>query len=173
MPQPVRTPSNDAAAGRAAGPVLSAGYRGLGDDPLDGTGTARALDAAAEATVDLLCAQRLLSRCRHHVPYLVVTQYITRADDHSGCEPWLVEGKLEPLPDSTTASEKASTNASCRSLLIIACLGEARQCKPGHGESKSKCSETFADNDHDGFPSMIDRLEHLEKHASKSIRHRA
>src|SRR6266436_4164668 len=56
--------------------ALNAGRRGLGDDPLDAAGTAPALDAAAEAIVDLLCAQRLLSRCRHHVTYLVVTQDI-------------------------------------------------------------------------------------------------
>jgi hypothetical protein len=56
--------------------ALNAGRRGLGDDPLDAAGTAPTLDAAAEAIVDLLCAQRLLSRCRHHVPYLVVTQDI-------------------------------------------------------------------------------------------------
>src|SRR5947208_7438367 len=45
-------------------------------DLLDGTSTASALDAAAEATVDLLRVQRLLWRCRHHIPDLVVTQYI-------------------------------------------------------------------------------------------------
>ena len=56
---------------------FSAGWESLGDDPLDRAGTAPALDAAAEATVDLLWAQRLLSRCRHHVAYLVVIQYIT------------------------------------------------------------------------------------------------
>ena len=39
--------------------ALNAGRRGLGDDPLDAAGTAPALDAAAEAIVDLLCAQRL------------------------------------------------------------------------------------------------------------------
>ena len=55
---------------------LSAGYRGLGDDPLDGPGTAPAADAAAEAAADLQCAQWLLSRCRHHDPYVVVSQDI-------------------------------------------------------------------------------------------------
>jgi hypothetical protein len=70
----VGRPSNDAANGGAAGAALSAGYRGLGDDPLDGAGTAPAADAAAEATIDLLRAQRWFSRSRHHVAYLVVTQ---------------------------------------------------------------------------------------------------
>jgi hypothetical protein len=65
-----------AANGGAAGAALSAGYRGFGDDPLDGAGTAPAADAAAEAAVDLQCAQRLLSRCRHHDPYVVVSQDI-------------------------------------------------------------------------------------------------
>jgi hypothetical protein len=69
-------PSNGAVSGGAAGAAISAGYRGLGDDPLDGAGTAPATDAAAEATVDLQCAQRLLSRCRHHDPYVVVSQDI-------------------------------------------------------------------------------------------------
>jgi PAS domain S-box-containing protein len=66
---------SDHPSGMASGP-LSAGYRGLGDDPLHGAGTAPAPNAAAEAIVDLLCAQRLLLRCRHHVPYFVVTQDI-------------------------------------------------------------------------------------------------
>jgi hypothetical protein len=56
---------------------FSARWQSLGDDPLDRAGTAPALDAAAEATVDLLWAQRLPSRCCHHVAYLVVIQYIT------------------------------------------------------------------------------------------------
>jgi hypothetical protein len=55
---------------------LNAGRRGLGDDPLDAAGTAPALDAAAEAIVDLLRAQRLLSRCSYHVAYLVVTEHV-------------------------------------------------------------------------------------------------
>jgi hypothetical protein len=59
------------ASGLGAG--FSGGCRGLLDDPLDGAGTAPAPDIAAEAITDLLCSQRLLSRCHHHVPYLVVT----------------------------------------------------------------------------------------------------
>jgi len=69
-------PSNGAANSGAVGAALSAGYRGLGDDPLDGPGTAPAADAAAEAAVDLQCTQWLLSRCRHHDPYVVVSQDI-------------------------------------------------------------------------------------------------
>jgi len=48
---PIGRPSNGAANGGAAGAALSAGYRGLGHDPLDGAGTASAPDAAAEASV--------------------------------------------------------------------------------------------------------------------------
>ena len=69
-------PSNGAANSGAVGAALSAGYRGLGDDPLDGPGTAPATDAAAKAAVDLQCTQWLLSRCRHHDPYIVVSQDI-------------------------------------------------------------------------------------------------
>ena len=64
-------PSNGAANSGAVGAALS-----LGDDPLDGPGTAPATDAAAKAAVDLQCTQWLLSRCRHHDPYIVVSQDI-------------------------------------------------------------------------------------------------
>jgi hypothetical protein len=53
---------------------------GAGDnfahDPLDRSSTAPASYGAAEATIDLLCTERLLPLCRYHVPNLVVTQYI-------------------------------------------------------------------------------------------------
>ena len=109
---PIGRPSNDAANGGAAGAALSAGYRGLGHDPLDGAGTASAPDAAAEASVDLLCTQRLLSRCRHHAPYLVVSQNIARADDHSAASACCLSGSPSVCQTSTSASERASTSAS-------------------------------------------------------------
>src|SRR5215831_20969275 len=109
---PIGRPSNGAANGGAAGAALSAGYRGLGHDPLDGAGTASAPDAAAEASVDLLCTQRLLSRCRHHAPYLVVSQNIARADDHSAASACCLSGSPSVCQTSTSASERASTSAS-------------------------------------------------------------
>jgi hypothetical protein len=51
-------------------------------DPLHGAEAAPALDAATKATVDLMCTERLLPRCRHHVSYLVVSQYVAGADNH-------------------------------------------------------------------------------------------
>src|SRR5262249_57444415 len=105
---PIGRPSNGAANGGAAGAALSAGYRGLGHDPLDGAGTASAPDAAAEASVDLLCTQRLLSRCRHHAPYLVVSQNIARADDHSAASACC----LSVSQTSTSPSERPSTTPS-------------------------------------------------------------
>jgi len=73
---PIGRASSSAANGGTAGAALSAGYRGIADDPFDGAGTAPTLDAAAKASTDLVRIQRLLARYRHHVSYLVVTQYI-------------------------------------------------------------------------------------------------
>src|SRR5215471_5260465 len=109
---PIGRPSNGAANGGAVGAALTEGYRGLGHDPLDGAGTASAPDAAAEASVDLLCTQRLLSRCRHHAPYLVVSQNIARADDHSAASACCLSGSPSVCQTSTSASERASTSAS-------------------------------------------------------------
>ena len=45
----------------------------LPQDPLDGSSTAPAPHGAAKATIDLICPEWLLPRCRYHVPNLVVT----------------------------------------------------------------------------------------------------
>jgi hypothetical protein len=51
-------------------------YEALRDDQLDGGSAAPAAHAAAKATVDFVYNERLLSRCSHHAPYLVVAQHI-------------------------------------------------------------------------------------------------
>jgi hypothetical protein len=57
---------------RVSGPV----WQSFAQDLLHGSGAAPAPHVAAEATVDLMCAQRLHVCCRRHVPYLAVAQYI-------------------------------------------------------------------------------------------------
>jgi hypothetical protein len=39
--------------------------------------------------------------------------------------------------------------------MILALLGKARRRKGDNGEPQNKCSETFVDSDHNGFPSLI------------------
>jgi hypothetical protein len=61
---------------REIGMHMDAHNQGFAQDLFHGSGAAPAPHVAAEATVDLMCAQRLHSCCRRHVPYLAVAQYI-------------------------------------------------------------------------------------------------
>jgi hypothetical protein len=64
------------ATGWAIGAAARAIRRSFVQDALDGAGAATALHGAAKAAVDLVRGQRLRSRSRYHVPYLVVAKHI-------------------------------------------------------------------------------------------------
>ena len=62
--------------------LLGAGAEGFVDDGLDRAGTAAALGAAAEASVDLLGIARQVRSCTHGIPDIVVAQDVAGTDDH-------------------------------------------------------------------------------------------
>ncbi len=69
-------------ARRTAGAGFLAGAESLVHDPLDGAGTASALGAAAEATINLASGARLGARHRHGGADILVGEHVAGADDH-------------------------------------------------------------------------------------------